>query len=215
MSDRLEIQVMDPPAPDHGTPVVLLLHGRGADASDLAGLRSWLPDHASLVLPRAPFQAAQWGYGPGRAWYLYAGDDRPEAESFRTAQAALDYLIADLPARLGYEPGAIIVGGFSQGGTMSLGRALRRPGEVAGVLNFSGFVPSHPDVPVTPESVRGTPFFWGHGIQDPAIPITLAERGRQALGDAGADLEAHDYPMGHSISPDEMRDAVTWMQQLL
>jgi predicted esterase len=35
------------------------------------------------------------------------------------------------------------------------------------------------------------------------------------LRSAGADLDAHDYDMGHSISPDELADAVTWLNQRL
>lgn len=212
MSDALEMQVLDPPMPGDGTPVVVLMHGRGADPSDLVGLRSWLPDDVALALPRAPFPAAEWGYGPGWAWYRYQGDDRPEEESFRAAQQTLDDLLEALPARLGYHPGPLVLGGFSQGGTMSMGRALSRPGTLAGVLNFSGFLPAHPDVAVTAESVQGTPFFWGHGTEDPAIPHALAERGRAALRQAGAELEARDYAIGHSISPDEMRDAATWLE---
>jgi phospholipase/carboxylesterase len=206
--------VMDPSDPADGAPVIVLMHGRGADPSDLAGLRPWLPGAAALLLPRAPFPGAEWGYGGGWAWYRYAGDDRPEVESFRTSQDALDDLLASLGSSLPYRPGPIILGGFSQGGTMAIGCALRRPGRVAGVLNFSGFVPSHPDVPVTPDSVRGTAFFWGHGTGDPAIPHALAERGRAALRAAGADLEDHDYPIGHAISPDELRDASAWIQRI-
>jgi phospholipase/carboxylesterase len=211
----LEILVMDPARVEDGAPVVVLLHGRGADPSDLAGLRPWLPDRSALVLPRAPFPAAEWGYGPGWAWYRYAGDDRPDEESFRAAQDALDELLEDLPSLLGYRPGAVVLGGFSQGGTMSIGHALRRPGAVAGVLNFSGFVPRHSDVPVTPDSVRGAAFFWGHGLQDPAIPFALAERGRAALAGAGAELEARDYPIGHAIAPEELRDAMAWLGRVI
>jgi phospholipase/carboxylesterase len=214
-AERLDAQVMDPPGPGDGTPVLVLLHGRGADASDLAGLRPWLPDHLALVLPRAPFPAADWGYGPGWAWYRYAGDDRPEVGSFRSSQQALEAFLGSLAERLGYEPGPLLLGGFSQGGTMSVGFALRRPGVVAGALNFSGFVPDHPDVPVTPEAAADTPIFWGHGTADPAIPHALAIRGRQALEAAGARLDARDYPMGHAISPDELRDAVEWMEGVL
>jgi phospholipase/carboxylesterase len=211
----LEVQVLDPADPEDGTPVLVLMHGRGADPSDLAGLRPWLPDDAALILPRAPFPAAAWGYGPGWAWYQYAGDDRPEVDSFRTAQHALDQLLDSLPASLPYSPGPIILGGFSQGGTMGMGYALRRPGRVAGVLNFSGFVPSHPDIAVTADAVRGTAFFWGHGTSDPAIPHALAARGRRALHDVGADLDARDYAMGHAISPEELRDATSWLRRLL
>lgn len=212
--ETLETRIMDPPSAGDGTLVVILMHGRGADAGDLASLRRWLPDHTSLVLPRAPFAAAPWGYGPGRAWYRYEGEDRPEEESFRSAQESLDALLSELPDRLGYRPGALVVGGFSQGGTMALGHALRRPGSVTGVLNFSGFVPAHPDVTISAGTVKGTRFFWGHGTEDPAIPHALAERGRERLREAGADLEARDYRMGHGIAREELEDAVRWLERI-
>ena len=210
----LEAQVLKPENAGQGGTVLVLMHGRGADSGDLAPLRRWLPADLTLVLPRAPYHGAQWGYGPGWAWYRYEGADRPEPESFRGAQEELDTLIEALPAEVGFEPGAVFVGGFSQGGTMSLGRALRRPGILTGVLNFSGFLPDHPDVPVTAESVRGTPMFWGHGTEDPAIPFALAGTGRDRLTENGADLEPKDYSMGHGIIPEEVRDAVAWMERV-
>lgn len=211
----LETEVRTAARMRDGVPVLVLMHGRGAAPSDLVGLGSWLPEDVAVVFPRAPYEAAPWGYGPGWAWYRFEGGARPEPESFRGAQAELGSLLEALPDRLGVEPGAVVLGGFSQGGTMSLGYALRRPGEVAGVLNFSGFVPEHPDVTVTPATAGGTPIFWGHGTADPAIPIALAERGRAALRTAGAALEARDYAMGHGITPSEVKDAVAWLEGLL
>jgi phospholipase/carboxylesterase len=48
---------------------------------------------------------------------------------------------------------------------------------------------------------------------DPAIPFEMAIEGRAALREAGADLEARDYPMGHGISPEEAGDVKAWIQQ--
>lgn len=211
----LETQVIQPSEPGDRTPVIVLLHGRGADASDLVPLQRGLPERAALVLPRAPHPGAQWGYGPGWAWYGYEGEDRPEVESFRESQSSLAALLHDLPSVLGYEPGPVALGGFSQGGTMSLGYALRNPGVVPAVVVFSGFLPSHPDVAVSREAVTGTAFWWGHGTRDPAVPHELAVRGRAALRTAGADLEPHDYPMGHGISPQELADASSWLDDRL
>lgn len=208
----LETMVLDSPSAGDGTPVVVLMHGRGADASDLAPLRGRFPDRATLVLPQAPYPGHPWGYGPGWAWYRYEGGTRPEAESFRASQRAMEELLDGLGELLGYAPGPVTVGGFSQGGTMGLGYALRHPARVPAVLVFSGFLPDHPDVPVTPDSVAGTSFWWGHGTADPAIRHEWAEAGRSALRSAGADLEARDYPMGHGISPEELRDAVEWLE---
>ncbi|HSH45126.1 MAG TPA: hypothetical protein VK966_04690, partial [Longimicrobiales bacterium] len=102
----------------------------------------------------------------------------------------------------------------SQGGTMSLGRALRRPEGLMGVLNFSGFVPDHPDVPL--EGARNAPpVFWGHGTSDPAIPFELAAAGRDRLREHGAELEFREYSMGHGILPQELADARAWIERIL
>jgi phospholipase/carboxylesterase len=208
----LESHVLDPTHPVDGDAVVVLMHGRGASPSDLAPLRRVLPDRVSLVLPRAPHPGLPWGYGPGWAWYRYEGGTRPEVESFRASQAALEELLRGLPDLLGYRPGPIVLGGFSQGGTMALAHALQNPGIYPAVLVFSGFLADHPDVSVTPGSVEGTAIWWGHGTADPAVRHDWAVEGRARLVSAGAELEARDYPMGHGISPDELHDAVEWLE---
>ena len=205
------------PAPVDGAPVLVLMHGRGADPSDLAPLRGWFPDDLVVVLARAPFEAARWGYGPGWAWYLYEGEDRPETGSFRRSQSELEALVTGMEGVVGAEPGRIFLGGFSQGGTMSLGYGLRRPSEIAGVLNFSGFVPTHEDVPLGDEAAdaAGLPVFWGHGTADPAIPFSMAVKGRDRLRAAGLTVQTRDYAMGHGISPEELRDARAWLEGVL
>ena len=42
-------------APRGGSPVLVLLHGRGSDMHDLLGLRQGLPAEVPLVTPQAPF----------------------------------------------------------------------------------------------------------------------------------------------------------------
>jgi phospholipase/carboxylesterase len=194
-----------------GVPVLVLLHGRGADRHDLFGLRAHVPRGWAVLAPDAPFPAAPWGYGPGRAWYRYLHDNVPEAASFSASLAALDGLLERLGELLGREPGEVALGGFSQGGTMSVGHALSRPGLVRHVLNFSGFLPDHPEVAATAERVDRTRFFWGHGEQDPAIPHALAVSGRAALMAAGAELEARDYAIGHWIDAAELAAAMAWL----
>jgi phospholipase/carboxylesterase len=209
----LDYESWIPEQVEDGAPVLLLLHGRGSNERDLLSLAPQFPEGTIVLTPRAPFPGAPWGYGPGWAWYRYIADDRPEPESFATAQDALVELIDALPELLPVRPGPVAVGGFSQGGTMSVGLALRSPGTVFRVLNFSGFLPSHPEVAATPDTVRQTRFFWGHGTHDPSIPFSLAQRGRAALTTAGAALEARDYAIGHWIAPEELEDAVEWMKR--
>lgn len=195
-----------------GADLIVLLHGRGSHMGDLMGLRPYLPAGAMVVAPQAPFSGVKWGYGPGWAWYRFLGESRPEPESFESSQEQLrSFLTVDLPERLPVKSGRLILGGFSQGGVMSMAYALRNPGEVDSVLNFSGFLANHPSVKATPESVKGSRFWWGHGTQDPMIAFELAQEGRAALTAAGADLTTRQYPIGHSIDAAELRDAVAWI----
>jgi phospholipase/carboxylesterase len=208
----LEYESQIPEGAEDGAPLIVLLHGRGSDRHDLVGLRRGLPAGSILVTPQAPHPGAAWGYGPGWAWYRYLGEDRPEPESFEESQRLLHDFLDQLPSRLPIAPGPLVLGGFSQGATMSLAHALRRPGEIPHVINFAGFLANHPSVSVTPETVAGTRIFWGHGSVDPNIPLTMAEVGRRALRLAGADLETRDYPIGHWIEPEELADATRWIE---
>jgi phospholipase/carboxylesterase len=205
-------QVM-PRDPRDGAPLVVLLHGRGSDRFDLLSLAPHLAPEAVVVTPEAPHPGAPWGYGPGWAWYRYLGGSLPEPNSFEASQQALAEFLAEIPSKLPIRTGPVVLGGFSQGGTMSVAYALRNPGTVPMVLCLSGFLPEHPTVRATPESVRGTRFFWGHGTMDPSIPFSQGQEGRAALRAAGAELEARDYPIGHGISPDEAGDIREWIER--
>ena len=59
---------------------------------------------------------------------------------------------------------------------MSLAYALSRPNAVAAALNFSGFLAASVALDETGAAPPQTPLFWGHGVADPAIPITLAQQ---------------------------------------
>ncbi|HUF75489.1 MAG TPA: hypothetical protein VMM35_04390, partial [Longimicrobiales bacterium] len=187
-----------------GATVAVLLHGRGSDKHDLQGLRAHLPEAWVLITPQAPFSAAAWGYGGGGAWYRYKEEDEVWVETLRESLSRLDSFYAELPGLLGFEPGRLIMGGFSQGGTVSLAYALSRPEAVAAALNFSGFLAAAVELDETGSAPPSTPLFWGHGLGDPAIPIALAERGRSRLRRAGASLVARDYRIGHWIAEEEV-----------
>jgi phospholipase/carboxylesterase len=200
-----------PPDVADGVPLIVLLHGRGSDKDDLMSLQPRLPQNAIVVTPRGPFPGAPWGYGEGWAWYRFLGNATPEPAPFERSMIEINELLAALRSTLPVTPGVVIIGGFSQGGTTAMGYALSHPGAVDGVLLFSGFLPNHPSVAATPETVAGLRFFWGHGTRDEMITFDNAVRGRAALRAVGADVTAHDYPIGHGMVVAELADAARWL----
>lgn len=195
-----------------GSPVAVLLHGRGADRYDLEGLAPLLPAGTIVVTPEAPHPGAPWNYGPGWAWYRYVREDRVVADTLAESLGRLHTFLQRLPEVLPVAPGPVLLGGFSQGGTTSLAYALTHPGAVDAVAVLSGFLVDAPEVvPVRGEALEDTPVFWGHGLMDPAISFELGQRGRERLKAEGVDLAVGDYQMGHSISEKEMADLSDWM----
>lgn len=215
MSGALEYEISGPRSPAEGSTVAVLLHGRGSDQNDLQGLRDLLPADWVLVTPRAPFPGAVWGYGSGAAWYRYREEDRVYTDTLDESLGRLDTFYAELRTLLGFEPGRLVTGGFSQGGTISLAHALTRPGSVDVTLNFSGFLPASVPLDETGTAPPATPIFWGHGLGDPAIPISLAERGRSRLRRAGAKLVTRDYRIGHWIVAEEVREAIATAEAVI
>jgi phospholipase/carboxylesterase len=205
----LKYEIQEPKSSDANAPLIVLMHGRGASRFDLLPLGAHMPPSARIVFPEAPFSAMEWGYGPGSAWYQFLGRNRPDPTSFSESLDQLHELIEHFGSQ------CVVVGGFSQGGTLANAYALAYPHTIAGVLNFSGFLADHTRVVVDEGHVGQTEFFWGHGQQDGSIPFELAIEGRAQLQEAGARLVMHDYDIGHWIDPQELADAVDWLTRVL
>src|SRR3954454_767738 len=79
-------------------PLILCLHGYGADMHDLAGLAPALdPSGCLYVLPNGPLPAFDGSDCIGRAWYERRGEGSPEA--VHTALTALDGFVQEVLRR--------------------------------------------------------------------------------------------------------------------
>jgi phospholipase/carboxylesterase len=191
--------------------LLVLHHGRGTDESDLLGLADFLDPERRLrvVTPRAPLRLPD---SPGYHWYLVPRVGYPDPETFEAARAAL----ADLHDRLweesGIGPERTVFGGFSMGAVMSyaMGLSTERPAP-AGILAFSGFVPTVEGWEPSFADRTGTRVFVSHGRNDPVIGIEFARRARELVEAGGLDLTYRESELGHQIDPAHLREAATWL----
>ncbi|HEY2571480.1 MAG TPA: phospholipase [Solirubrobacteraceae bacterium] len=203
------------PAAGEASGLLVLHHGRGADEHDLLALADALDPEARLhvVTPRAPRTVAGWR---GNHWYLVPRVGYPDADSFHAAYALLGELHDELWQRTGISPARTVFGGFSMGSVMSYALALGadRPAP-AGILAFSGFVPTvegwQPQL-ADRSDVRA---FIAHGRNDPVIGIEFARGAREQLVAAGLDVDYHESPGGHEIDPSHISAARQWLQDVL
>ncbi|WP_307805003.1 alpha/beta fold hydrolase [Microbacterium sp. BLY] len=195
-----------------GLPLLVLLHGYGADEHDLFGLVPYLPSGIAVASVAAPL-APPWPT-PGRSWYPIEGlDGRSSAAVTAAAEALLRWLddaAADAPS--------VALLGFSQGAAVSLQALRLAPERLGAVVALSGYA--------APDALPGDarlaevrpPVFWGRGTHDDVIPLPLIDHTAQWLP-AHASLSGRVYSgLTHSISEEELGDVhrflTTWLEGL-
>jgi phospholipase/carboxylesterase len=195
--------------------LLVLHHGRGTDERDLLGLADLLDPQRRLrvVTPRAPLTLPG---SPGYHWYLVPGVGYPDRETFEAAREALAELHDSLWEETGVGPERTVLGGFSMGAVMSyaMGLGADRPA-VAGILAFSGFVPTVEGWEPSLGDRSGTRAFVSHGRRDPVIGVKFAERARELLEAGGLDLTYRESELGHQIDPAHLREASAWLGETL
>lgn len=193
----------------------MLHHGRGTDERDLLGLADLLDPAQRLhvVTPRGPLTLPG---SPGYHWYLVPRVGYPDRDSFHAARAGLAELHDGLWREAGIGPERTVLGGFSMGAVMSYAMALsgERPA-VAGILAFSGFVPSVDDWRPSFADRLSTRGFIAHGRNDPIIGVEFAHRARELLEAGGLPVEYHESELGHQIEPAHLRAASDWLGTVL
>ena len=195
--------------------LLVLHHGRGTSEVDLLPLGDVLDPTRRLhvVAPRAPFELPG---APGYHWYVVPRVGHPDPRSFHESYRQLAELDDELWERTGLGPEQTVLGGFSMGTVMSyaLGLGPDRPAP-AGILAFSGFIPTVdgwlPDL----GDRTDTRVFIAHGHYDPVINVSFAHQARDLLGDAGFEVDYRESDAAHNIDQADIPRATAWLPRVL
>ena len=192
-------------------PVVVVLHGRGADETDLLPVAQRLPDELFVLSLRAP-DRLQGGY----TWYeldLSGGglhQSQPHPEQFRRSLDLVEESIAAAVDAYDLDANRIGLLGFSQGGITSLSLLLEAPDAYDWVAALHCYLPdSHADF--DPDGIEDTPVFVAAGSHDQIIPPGRTEAAATRLSELGAPVTSRTYETGHGIGPDEHSDLLEWI----
>lgn len=223
-----------PEAERHGTDLVVVIHGYGANEVRAAqAYFGMIPENTTGLAVRGGFEidaglppvadgTDDRGSGPGPdpgAWgwflldYFLANDF---AEVVAAAHRVFDVLDAEEVTRSGFRTVSVL--GHSQGMAMASTVYRLRPEAFTCVVGLSGFVLSNQlletlDNP--PEGPGPRPFFWGRDVEDLVINPDAIEYTADWL-EANTRLTARTYEgMGHGTSADEARDVRIFLKYTL
>lgn len=204
------------------THAVIWLHGLGATADDFVPVIPYLGLSDALairfVFPQAPDRpiTVNGGYVmPG--WYDIKGmdiTDKEDLPGMTQSQNTLEALIADQLAR-GVPTENILLAGFSQGGAVAYYTGIRSSNKLAGILALSTYLPFLRNAPTEHSGKNlASPILAMHGTFDGVVPLSAGKLSADGLSALGYQVEWREYPMDHSVMPEQLEDIGAWINKL-
>ena len=191
-------------------PVIICLHGYGADMHDLAGLASAIDQTGYVyVCPNAPVAVSIGPGYTGRAWYERGGSASPEA--MERSLLALDTFMREVLERYQVPAGEALLLGFSQGGAMTYRYGVPRPELFKGLAILSGALRDAAGLRSQLPAGRDQRIFVAHGTGDSQISIEWSREAVAFLEAQGYRPVYREYPMGHEISFAVLDDLAPWI----
>ena len=208
------------------TAAVIWMHGLGADGNDFVPIVNELEldgmPAIRFVFPHAPMRPVTINNGHVmRAWYdvslgdLEGKSRRADAAGVHESQEQIHALI-EREKKRGVAAGNIVLAGFSQGGAIALHTGLRHPDRLAGIMALSTYLPLAESLPQEAAAAnKATPIFMAHGTFDPVVPLVMGAGSMTLMAGLGYRVEWKQYPMQHSVCPEEIEDVGAWLRKVL
>lgn len=201
------LDVIESPG-DPGEKTILLFHGFGADAQDLAPISGVLP-RARWLFPDAPLEIPIAPGYTGRAWFpisisalqqtIKEGDNDKIAQLFPAEITEAKEIGLRLIKELNIPHANLWLGGFSQGAVLATEIAFSVEEKPAGLLIFSGTLINENAWEREAKKCADMPFFQSHGDADPLLPLSRAIKLEKLLKDAGLQGRLFRFHGGHEI----------------
>jgi phospholipase/carboxylesterase len=207
---RLPQEPVDGPAA-----LLLLLHGIGSNEQDLFGFADYLDPRCIIMSLRAPFAYPIGGY----SWFdLTVNGDRfvVDETQIRMSLERVQALINEACTRYNADPSRVLIGGFSQGGFMSLLTGLSNPKQIMGIVSMSGLLVPEVMQYIAPRSaLKGLPILIIHGTRDGIVPISTARKTRELVQTLPVALHYEEFDMDHEVTLASMETMLTWLAEQL
>lgn len=199
---------------------MIFLHGLGDSSSGWSPLFRQLSrrlPNTRFILPTAPIKSVSLNLGMRMpAWYdIYSLDEedgREDREGILASTRTVHELV-EKERSLGVPSHRIFVGGFSQGGAVSLLAGLTLPHGIAGIVSLSAYLPLRTTIH---SRIKHKQNIWmAHGKADEVVHYKWGRDScnklKEILGNDYITWKDYDG-MTHSSCPQEVEDMVEWIK---
>lgn len=206
-SPRPVLHALRSEAPPGRAPVLIVLHGLGANEHDLFELGKQVAPASLVVALRAPLEVGpdQFSWFPVRFMPEGPVHDVAAAESSR---ARIVEFVRALKLEPGVDADRVTLLGFSQGAILSEAVAMTEPELVSAVVLMSGR--TLPELKPAASTKRPRVLLL-HGTKDPLLSYAGAVQSNQVLGSAGYDVDFRSFDARHEVTPEMVSATRSWL----
>ena len=197
---------------------VIWLHGLGADRYDFLPVAEALQESlltTRFVLPQAPMRPVTINGGYEMpSWYDIKAMSPARSISLEELETSAKMVMDLIEAqkRTGIDASRIFLAGFSQGGAVVFHTAYKQwQGPLGGVIALSTYAPTFDDELQLSASQQRIPTLCLHGQFDDVVQNAMGRSAYEHLKSRGVTVTWQEYPMGHQVLPEEIRDIRTWL----
>ncbi|KAF1996228.1 Phospholipase/carboxylesterase [Amniculicola lignicola CBS 123094] len=217
------------PALKRHTATIIMMHGLGDSGAGWLFLsENWRRrskfEEVAFVFPNAPNIPITLNGGmkmPG--WYdIKSLGDLASREADETGiLRSRDYIhsLIDAEVAKGIPTTRVVVGGFSQGGAMSLISGTTYGNQLGGIFGLSCYLLLHGKLQeLIPEGSpnKDTPIFMGHGDSDQVVAHKFGKMSEEELMKLGYKVDFRTYKgLAHSADPEEIDHLEAYLNQQL
>jgi phospholipase/carboxylesterase len=182
---------------------VILLHGYGADASDLAGLVDYfnLKKPCNWLFPNGIYSVPIGPGWTGRAWWPLRMTDLPSdwSDLRPNEMDGSAEKVFKMMSSMKFDWKNVIIGGFSQGAMLATEVYLRAPQTPAGLICLSGTLLSKSHWQNSVQSRQGQNILMSHGENDLVLPHRGSVNLQRFFEDSGVKTRFVSFRGGHEI----------------
>lgn len=209
--------VNEPAIKEKRPPVLLILHGYGANEEDLFELSRGFDGRFKTFCLRAPQTLQEGSY----AWYTLERNNQSgfkyDYKQVKEIRQRLLNFIKYTCREQQLDSNRVFILGFSQGAMLAFDMAISDPSRINGIVALSGkLLPESRPLKPNVAAFKNLRVFIAHGDQDLMIPHTEAEKAEQYLKSLEiTNLQRKSYSMAHSINGQELIDIRQWLTRHL
>lgn len=190
------------------SPAIFLFHGLGSDEEDLLQIIGEIKEVCHVFSLRGPIS-----HDPGYAFYTFVEEGKPIQPVFDKVIAVTRDFILQAIKEYQLDPTKIFIAGFNQGAVIAQTLCIVMGNQIKACASMSGYLPDFVKEQYHKNKMDETKLFISHGEYDYDFPIMWSEKSKEFFEQHGAKVVYKTYPVGHGVSPENMRDFVHFIME--